>query len=396
MLPPPTPPNEEARLRLLKSLRILDSEGEAAYDDITTLASQICDTPIGLVSLVDSERQWFKSRRGLEATETPRETAFCAHAIAGSELFEVEDSRKDPRFSDNPLVSGDPGVVFYAGVPLDLEEGLHVGTLCVIDRKPRRLSDAQRAALRCLANQVIAQLRLRRANLQLQEAMASRSAFFAAMSHEIRTPMNGIVGMTSLLLDSTRESETREQLRILLNCGENLLSILNGVLDFSRLEAGGVTFETRTFSVSHLLYHVRELLNPMAVGKGLTLRFESQEGPDWLVGDPMRLSQILMNLVGNAVKFTASGEIVVRVDRQVTDTDCALEFSIQDQGIGIPESALPRLFQAFAQAELSTARRFGGTGLGLAIARGLVEGMGGRISVQSIEGEGSTFRFEVR
>lgn len=146
----PLPPNESDRLAALRELAILDTEPENLYDDVTELASQICGTPICLVSLVDSDRQWFNSRHGLAAEQSPREVAFCAHAILGSELFEVEDTRKDARFQDNPLVTDAPNMVFYAGVPLDLGGGLNVGTLCVIDRVPKRLTEKQRTAMRCL------------------------------------------------------------------------------------------------------------------------------------------------------------------------------------------------------------------------------------------------------
>ena len=158
----PVPENEEARLRVLEACRVLDTPPERGFDDITLLAAQICGVPVAAVSLIDRDRQWFKSAFGLDASETPRDVAFCAHTILQPELMIVPDARDDPRFSGNPLVTGDPGIQFYAGMPLVMSDGLALGSLCVIDQKPRRLSVDQQTALRALGNQVTAQLELKR------------------------------------------------------------------------------------------------------------------------------------------------------------------------------------------------------------------------------------------
>jgi len=390
----PLPENETARINALKNLGILDTEAEFLYDDVTELASQICDTPICLVSLVDSDRQWFKSRHGLGAHETPREMAFCAHAILGREIFEIEDSRKDIRFHDNPQVTSNPNVVFYAGVPLDVGDGLHVGTLCVIDQKPKQLTDKQKTALRCLGNQVEAHLRLRRANLELQNALKAKSTFLASMSHEIRTPMNGIVGITNLLIESTKDRETKEQLHIIRNCSDILLTVLNDILVFSKIESGKVSFEAHAFNLHDLVKNVYEVLNPLASKKDLSIQLELGGEPSWLVSDSTRLSQILMNLIGNAIKFTAQGKVTLTVTKKlIPENKVELTFAIQDEGIGIPLDAQEKLFKSFSQVDASTTRKYGGTGLGLAIVKGLVEGMGGKIWLKSEPGKGSTFFF---
>ena len=165
------PTNEAQRLAALREYRILDTAVEKAYDDITALAAYICDVPIALISLVDESRQWFKSRLGLRRQETPRDVAFCAHAILQTEPLIVRDAMEDERFADNPLVLGGPHIRFYAGFPLTTPEGLALGTLCAIDRKPRQLSTEQQRAMQALARQVMALLDLRRASSHLADAL---------------------------------------------------------------------------------------------------------------------------------------------------------------------------------------------------------------------------------
>lgn len=163
------PFNEDLRLTALRRYQVLDTAAEQAYDDLTTLASAVCKAPIALISLIDQDRQWFKSRVGLDASETPRELAFCAHAILQPDVvFEVQDAHLDPRFAGNPLVTGEPGIRFYAGAPLVTADGQPIGTVCVIDREPRALSAPERKALQSLARQVVAQLELRQAMAGLE------------------------------------------------------------------------------------------------------------------------------------------------------------------------------------------------------------------------------------
>ncbi|HEY1366562.1 MAG TPA: ATP-binding protein [Gaiellaceae bacterium] len=176
---PPTPANERERLAALRRYDILDTPPEQTFDDLALLAAQVCGTPISLVTLVDEERQWFKARVGIELTASAREVSICAHAIAGEGLLEVPDAELDPRFLDNPYVTADGGFRFYAGAPLVTPEGAALGTLCVIDRRPRRLSDHQREALRALARQVVAQLELRRAAVQREQALAALTGVLA-------------------------------------------------------------------------------------------------------------------------------------------------------------------------------------------------------------------------
>lgn len=168
---PPVPENESKRLDALRRYRILDTDAEAVFDDLATLASTICQVPIAIMSLVDEERQWFKASVGIGVTETPREHAFCAHTIQGQELMVVEDAAADGRFADNPLVTSEPHIRFYAGAPLVDRDGHALGALCVIDQKARQLTAEQRASLKTLAHAVMAHLELRRVSADLASAL---------------------------------------------------------------------------------------------------------------------------------------------------------------------------------------------------------------------------------
>jgi CheY-like chemotaxis protein len=264
--------------------------------------------------------------------------------------------------------------------------------MCVIDHAPHAFSAEVLDSLQCLGRQAVAQLQLRRARDAALAASETKSRFLANMSHEIRTPLNGVIGLTGLLLDSELAPPQRELAATVRDCGGHLLAVVDDILDYSKLEAGKLALESVSFDLRELAERAIAMLGSQARATGLVLELRWQViGDARRVGDPTRLRQVLLNLVGNAIKFTRTGSVTLAVG----GTGERLAFRVVDTGIGVAAEDLGRIFDRFSQADASTTRRFGGTGLGLAISRRLVSLMGGELRVESVVGQGSTFSFRV-
>lgn len=393
MLPAPKPDNEERRLRALRELEILETQEEEAFDELTFIASQICRTPIALVSLVDENRQWFKSHHGLDARETPRDLAFCAHAILQSEVLIVPDSEKDLRFHDNPLVVGEPRVKFYAGAPLTMAGGLRLGTLCVIDRTPRNLDPDQIRSLEALASQVVAQIELRVRVRELMELSEFKDQFIATVNHELRTPLTSIIGALTLVGSGKVGDAQRSKLEdSALRNSQRLLQLVNDILDIAKLESDQLELQPKTVDLVELARQAIQLNAPFA--ERFKCRCLLRPGPERseVRADSSRILQVLTNLLSNATKFSGEGDDIVVA---IAEHDGRVRVSVEDHGPGIPEEFRSRIFGKFCQAKSARSGKQSGTGLGLNISKRIVELHGGTIGFESTLGAGTTFYFEL-
>jgi signal transduction histidine kinase len=379
----PLPQNEDERLAELLSYDVLDTEAEQLFDDLTALASQICETPIALISLIDPNRQWFKSRVGLDAEETSRDIAFCSHAILQSDVFEIPNATLDPRFHDNPLVTGAPDIRFYAGAPLITPSGHAIGTLCAIDSKPRKLTETQKASLQTLSKSVVAHLELKRKNRELERTSQFKSDFLSYISHEIRTPLNAINTFSQLLEGEAQKlnlpSSFTTPLSHVSQSGERLLEIVNSVLDIKQIEAGKMRVMPRAVNTKDFFTHLFSLTKIRAEDGGIAFSTSIDDAvPDSLFFDDTKFGQVALNLLSNAIKFTNHGK---SVKAQVKYKSGKVIFNVIDQGIGMSDDDQKRLFTPFERME--NARQISGTGLGLNISKRLVELMDGSIKVSS-------------
>lgn len=409
---PSVPENEEARLEKLESYQILDTLPERDFDDLTALAAFICNSPIALISLVDEKRQWFKSPFGLNAKETSREISFCGHVVAEEEMLIVPDATQDHRFFDNPLVTGDPNIRFYAGAPLVAPGSLFLGTLCVIDDKTRQISEEQITMLNALARQVVSQFELRlnieklkRVQQELEASAQSerdsnraKTLFLANMTHEIRTPLNGVTGMVELLANTPVSARQKEYLDLAMISANALHSLISDTLEISRIEAEQLDIVLTPFSLPNVITNVIQPMTAVAEAKGLNLVMQvDPEIPDQLIGDPSRLIQILNNLLGNGIKFTTEGEVKLEAKfAGKRDGLVSVCIVVSDTGIGIPPDKLESIFGVFSQLNTSTTRKNSGAGLGLAIVKKLTRRMGGEVQVKSELGEGASFILDLQ
>lgn len=383
--------NEAERLEVLKKYQILDTEAEKQFDDLTELASYICGTPISLMSLIDAERQWFKSKMGLDVSETHRDPAFCAHVILDNEVMVVNDATKDERFYDNPFVTGPLHLRFYAGAPLIDKSGHRLGSFCVIDSKPRELSPEQIDALKKLSAIAVAQMELRlelkqqierealvkRNSLQMMQSakMSTLGEMASGVAHEINNPLAIIQGKVFLmkrLLDSPEANKQKlfDGLERIETTADRIGKIVKGLLNFSRDTNG---MDKEKMNLQKVVQEALVLCEERLRLNDISLRITDIENVE-LQCVPVQLSQAILNLINNAYDSVhGTPEAWVELTAKSIGDDIVI--SITDSGPGIPDDIAEKIMNPF----FSTKDMGKGTGLGLSIAKGLVEGHGGEL-----------------
>lgn len=394
MILSPLPANEAERLAELYKYDILDTPYEEEYDDIVKLASQICNAPISTITLLDSSRQWFKAKVGVEPREGDRETSFCGHVIVSdTELMEVEDATQDDRFFDNPLVIDEPRIRFYAGVPLTCSNGCKLGTLCVIDNKPKNLTLQQSFALKVLGKQVMQNIELRIRNKQLDQLYKkldqqnyTQNKIISIIAHDVRTPiasLKNIVELThSNILNAQEAAELTQMTEKQL---DNTLILLSDLVEWGKLQMASDNLEKDEIDIHELIEEKVKVFEVSASLKGIKIKNLTTKGTK-VISDKNALRFILRNLISNAIKFTASGEVSVAS----IETPDATTIVIKDSGIGISPKAMEKLYSPDGRYTTIGTNNEKGNGLGLMLTFDFMELLGGNMQIESEQGKGTT------
>lgn len=398
MVTPPQPANEASRLEALRTYNILDTLSEKDYEDITHLAAAICKTPVSLITFIDEDRQWFKSHYGTLETETKREYAFCAHALnSPKEALIIEDSRKDKRFADNPMVTGDPYVIFYTGMPLITPDGHALGTLCVIDHEPRKLSTDQLNALDILSKQVVTLLEMRKSNIELQkikEELEMRNKeleqFASVVSHDIKSPLSGISMANQILQEQFSEAlgqEGADIVNVSKRSSEKILALVDGILSFYKggMHSGSVEqFDITAFFDS--------IFSVLPTNKKYDLEYP-RDGAT-ITMNKTQLEQVFSNLISNSIHYNDKDVIQIKIS--FSEAPQQYFFSIIDNGIGIAKENQEKIFTLFTTIPLQAPDGKAGHGIGLSTVKKIVEINGGIVTVESTQGKGTKISFNIK
>lgn len=394
---PKIPENELERLKNLREYELLDTPPEEIYDDITLIASEISQTPMSMVTLIDENRQWFKSACGINSKETPRNVSFCAHAINEDRMLLVPDATKDLRFMDNPLVVGEPHVIFYAGFPLVSKEGYSLGSLCVIDREPRTLSDRQLKALSSLRNQVEALFDLRQTkmnllkkNSTLEDLNKALDQFTRLAAHDIKSPINSITMIINMIIHKFGENVDSELATFLemINKNTNLIrSLIDGIMEYTKSEQILIN-KQELFDFSSFIRDLIQLIDPLK-----QIDFILPDQPHMIQSNKVALERVFLNFLSNAIRYNDKDKTIIEVG--FSQDENFYKFFIKDNGPGIKSEDQARFFKMFEKGAKKDRFGIAGSGIGLATIKKIIGGLKGEIIISSKMGEGTTFHFTI-
>ncbi|MFD0931519.1 ATP-binding protein [Psychroflexus salinarum] len=394
---PPIPSNEADRLKELYSLKLLDNLPDEDLDLITKLASDICGTKVSLVTLIDTNTQVFKSKHGTELEKTSRDIAFCSHAInTPDKMLIVNDATQDERFKDNPLVTEQPHIAFYAGMPLSTKDGLALGTLCVLDSKPKVLSASQIESLKSLAKLVERLFESKQKSLDLEKVydqlklhkdQTEEVAY--TIAHDLKNPLDSIHGFLELLQHESGTSlgdEALEYIDYAKQSTQKMTSLIYEILAFAKVTSQ--RDEKEQVDVESLIQNIMELNLPTIRSENIEIEFNNLPV---INTSKVSLSSVLRNLIGNAIKYRAA-ERPLKIKITIKDKIDEWLVKVSDNGKGIEERNLEKIFRPFYKENNANTD---GVGMGLATCKKIILNLGGKIWVDSQFGERTTFSFTI-
>ncbi|ARN76654.1 ATPase [Nonlabens spongiae] len=394
MIAPTIGRDEQKRVAAVKKYQLLDTMPEEQYDNITSIVASICDAPIALITLIDNNRNFFKSRFGVDLTESPRDLSFCGHALNNpDEIMVVEDAREDERFKGNP-VAEEFEIIFYAGAPLIDKNGYRLGTLCVYDHKKRSLTESQSDALKSMAKQVMLLFEQRYQNFKLKEArkrLKERNEelkdFAGIVSHDLKAPLSNIMMVTDLLKKTEKDLSEKSisYLESLKESSASLSRYIDGMLTFYKSDEM-VSEEVDEVSYIDL---VEDVIAMTVLNENVTVIYKPTEETT-LHTNAIALEQILINLVTNAVKYSDKEKTVIEIYLEMDEEN--YHISVKDNGSGIAPDKIDQVFKLFYVASEQDRHGKKGTGIGLATVARLLEHMEGKISVTSELGKWTEFK----
>jgi len=380
--------SETERIKLLKHHNILDTPPDGSFDKITHLAAKLLNVPIALVSLVDTDRIWFKSRFGLDITQIPHDPGLCASAILSDEIYLVEDARKDPRTLANPLVAGEFGLQFYAAVPLKMKEGHNLGTLCILDKAPRQLTEAEIETLQDLAEIVIAQMELR---LEARTAIFNQNQILSIYAHDLKNPLTSIIMAADLIKEESNTSQAIIELcQHIIKAGGKTTRIINELLESTRMEANNIQLRFAKINYATVVNNVVITNQILANKKNQTLQLSIETNAK-VLADENKLIDIVDNLINNAIKYSPA-DTTITVKLKEKNSQVILE--VADQGPGLTEEDKENLFKRFSRLSARPTAGESSTGLGLSIVKVFTEAHNGIVWAES-EGKGKGAKFIV-
>ncbi len=399
----PIPKNDKERLESLWALKILDTRPEERFDRITNLATRLLHVSISTITLVDKDREWFKSCKGLPATEGPRDISFCGHAAFAKDILIIPDTQKDPRFSDNPMVIEAPFIRFYAGHPLFSTDGQRIGVFCIKDHEPKNLTEDQIELIKALAAWAELEVNLHNLSIALSaakkiekermenELLKKQNDFISTISHQLRTPASAIGMGINMLKDQITDKETlADLLSKISNLNDLIGTLLFSIENNRKYEISPK--ETAEIDLTELIQNNIALVTKKAESKKISINFTPPQTKQIIMGDLTALNRVVYSLLDNAIIYNKEhGVVKIEISEKAKN----VKIEISDKGIGIPQEEQKGIFARFFRATNASLGKNEGSGISLYIFKLIIEAHKGKVGFESKENVGSSFYFSL-